>query len=52
MDFTIVFLVFAASLWVAWRREARKAILLFAVGMALTVALYLHHATETLPLSF
>ena len=52
MEFSLVFLVFAASLWVAWKREGRKAILLFAVGMALTVALFLHHATDPLPLSF
>ncbi len=52
MEFSVVFLVFAASLWVAWKREGRKAILLFAAGMAFTVALYLHHATDPLPLSF
>ena len=52
MEFTLVFLVFAASLWVAWKREGRKAILLFAAGMAFTVALFLYHATDTLPLSF
>jgi hypothetical protein len=52
MEFSVVFLVFAASLWVAWKRQGRKAILLFAVGMACTVALYLHHATDPLPLSF
>ena len=52
MEFSVVFLVFAASLWVAWKREGRKAILLFAAGMAFTVALYLHHATDPLPLLF
>jgi len=52
MDFSVIFLVFAASLWVAWRRSSRPALFLFAIGMVLTVALYLHHATETLPVSF
>jgi Family of unknown function (DUF5993) len=52
MEFSLVFLVYAASLWVAWKREARKAILLFMAGLGLTVALYLHHATDPLPLSF
>ena len=52
MEFSLVFLVFAASLWVAWKREARKAILLFAVGMVFIGALYLYHATDPLPLSF
>jgi hypothetical protein len=48
MDFLIVFLVLAASLWVAWKGPERAALLLF---MVLTVALYLQHATERLPLS-
>jgi Family of unknown function (DUF5993) len=52
MEFFAIFLIFAASLWVAWQRQGRKAILLYGVGMALTVAVYLHHATETLPVSF
>jgi Family of unknown function (DUF5993) len=52
MDFSVIFLVFAASLWLAWRRPLRPALVLFAIGMVLTATLYLHHATETLPLSF
>jgi hypothetical protein len=53
MDFAVVFLVLAASMWTAWRRRAGPAIFLFfPVGMMLTVALYLHHATQTLALSF
>jgi len=52
MEFAVVFLVFAASMWLAWRRTERAAISLFALGMALTGALYLHHATGALPLSF
>jgi RsiW-degrading membrane proteinase PrsW (M82 family) len=52
MDFFVVFLIFAASLWFAWRGPVRPALSLFAVGMVLTVAFYLQHATDTLPLSF
>jgi hypothetical protein len=52
MEFAVVFLVFAASMWVAWRRPARTVISLFALGMALTGALYLRHARDALPLSF
>jgi hypothetical protein len=52
MDFSVIFLVLAASMWAAWRRPAGPAVLLFLIGMILTVAVYLHHATETLPLSF
>lgn len=52
MDFAVIFLVFAASLWFAWYRPVPPALVLFGVGMLLTAALYLHHATETLPLSF
>ncbi len=51
MDFFVVFLVLAASLWGAWSGTRRVALGLFAAAMVLTVALYLHHATETLPLS-
>lgn len=52
MDFTAIFLVFAASMWAVWRRHETAALALVFVGMVLTVALYLHHATESLPLSF
>jgi len=52
MDFVVVFLILAASLWVAWCGPLRASLLLFASVMVLTVALYVHHATETLPLSF
>jgi hypothetical protein len=52
MEFFIVFLIFAAALWMAWRRPARSAVCVFAAGLVLTIALYLHHATDALPLSF
>jgi Family of unknown function (DUF5993) len=51
MDFFVVFLVLAASLLVAWRGSERAALVFFTGAMVLTIALYLHHATETLPLS-
>jgi hypothetical protein len=51
MEFSIVFLVFAASLWVAWKGQRRKAILLFWARLGLTIALFLHHATDPLPIS-
>ncbi|HEY7669113.1 MAG TPA: DUF5993 family protein [Hyphomicrobium sp.] len=52
MDFFVIFLVLAASLWAAWRGPARASVLLFAGALLLTVATYLHHATDRLPLSF
>lgn len=52
MEFAVIFLVFAVCLWFAWSRQARKAIVAYWIGLILTVALYLHHATERLPLSF
>ncbi len=52
MFFTGLFLLFVATMLVAWFGTLRKAFMLFALSMALTGALYLHHATSTLPLSF
>jgi len=52
MESSIAFLVFAASLWAAWCRGPQLAMLLFTLGIVLTVAVYLHHASEALPLSF
>lgn len=52
MEFVIVFLIFAGALWLAWRRSPRLAIYAFAAGLMLTATLYLHHATDALPLSF
>jgi hypothetical protein len=51
MDFFVVFIVLAASLCIAWCGSRRVSLLLFAGAMVLTVALYLHHATDTLPVS-
>lgn len=52
MDFSAIYVVFAASMWAVWRRREGAALVLVFIGMALTIALYLHHATESLPLSF
>jgi Family of unknown function (DUF5993) len=51
MEFFVIFLVFAASLWLAWTSSLRPALSLFALGLILSAALYLHHATEMLPVS-
>jgi hypothetical protein len=52
MEFLIVLLNFAAALWTAWRSQVRTALWLFASALTLTIALFLHHATDALPLSF
>lgn len=52
MEFFLVFLIFATALWMAWRRSPRLAVYAFAAGLMLTATLYLHHATDALPLSF
>lgn len=52
MDSSLAFLIFAAAMWAAWRRTPRVALFLFAAGALFTLAVYLHHATEALPLSF
>ena len=52
MNFSAIFLVFAVSMWAVWRRRETTALVFAFIGMALTIALYLHHATENLPLSF
>jgi len=52
MYFTVVFLLFAVTMFFAWFGNPRVAYMLFALAMVLTGALYLHHASSTLPLSF
>ena len=51
MDSSIAFLIFAAAMWAAWRRGPRVALSLFTLGLLFTLAVYLHHATDALPLS-
>jgi Na+/melibiose symporter-like transporter len=52
MFFAGLFSLFAVTMLVAWFGKPRVAFLLFALAMVLTGALYLHHATTILPLSF
>ena len=52
MEFTALFLAIAIVMLVSWRGSRPLALGLFAVVMIACVATYLHHATDTLKLSF
>ena len=52
MEFTALFLTVAVVMLVAWRGPRSFALGLFAAVMIACVATYLHHATDTLKLSF
>ncbi|MBM6593988.1 DUF5993 family protein [Microvirga pudoricolor] len=52
MDQTFLFGVFAAAMLAAWFNGRRVAVALFLAGLILSVADYLHHATDRLNLSF
>jgi hypothetical protein len=52
MEFTALFLATAIVMLVAWRGPRPLALGLFAAVMIACVAIYLHHATDTLKLSF
>ena len=52
MEFAITFLILAAALCAAFWGGRRLALGLFAAAMIVIVALYLHHATDVLMLSF
>jgi hypothetical protein len=52
MEFTAQFLALTVVLLVAWLGSRRLALGLFAVTFIVSVAIYLHHATDTLRLSF
>ena len=52
MDQTILFGLFAAAMLAAWSGGRRTAMALFVVALALSIADYLHHATDRLALSF
>jgi hypothetical protein len=52
MEFTALFLAVTVVMLVAWRGRRSLALTLFAVVLLASVATYLHHATDTLNLSF
>jgi hypothetical protein len=52
MEFTALFLGLTAALLVAWLGRRGVALVLFAVAFIASVAIFLHHATDTLQLSF
>ena len=52
MEFTVLFLAVAIVMLVAWRGPRPLAFGLFAAVLIACVATYLHHATDTLQLSF
>ena len=52
MEFTILFLGTAIVMLIAWRGQRPLALGLFGVVLIACAATYLHHATDTLKLSF
>jgi len=52
MEFTALFLAVTVVVGVAWRGRRSLALTLFAAVLLLSVATYLHHASDTLNLSF
>jgi hypothetical protein len=52
MEFTLLFLAIAIVMLAGWRGPRSLALGLFAAVMVASVATYLHHATDTLKLSF
>lgn len=52
MDQTVLFLLFALAMLAGWFRHRSLALGLFGLSLILSVADYLHHATDKLPLSF
>jgi Family of unknown function (DUF5993) len=52
MEFTLLFLAVAIVMLAAWRGSRPFALGLYAAVMIACVATYLHHATDTLKLSF
>ena len=51
MDQTVLFGLFLLALLLAWFGPRRGAIAVFCIALALTVADFLHHATDALKLS-
>jgi hypothetical protein len=52
MEFTALFLAATITMLVVWRSSRPLALGLFAAVLVASLATYLHHATDTLKLSF
>jgi hypothetical protein len=52
MEFTALFLAITVVMIVAWRGSRPLALTLFAIVLLACIGTYLHHATDTLKLSF
>ena len=52
MEFTALFLAVTVVMLVAWFGRRSLALALFAMTLAASVATFLHHATDSLKLSF
>jgi general stress protein CsbA len=52
MEFAILFLCVLVVMAVSWRGSHRLALALFSIVLVASLATYLHHATDTLNLSF
>ena len=52
MIFTLLFLLWTCVLAAAWWASRQAAMVAFAVALVLSVALFVHHITDPLTLSF
>jgi Family of unknown function (DUF5993) len=52
MEFTLLFLSTLVVIAVSWWGSRRLALALFSIALIASVATFLHHATDTLNLSF
>jgi len=52
MEFAVLFLCVLVVMAVSWWGSRRLALALFSIVLVASVATYLHHATDTLNLSF
>jgi hypothetical protein len=52
MIFTLLFLMWSCILAAAWFASRMTAVASFAAGLVLTIALFIHHITDPLTLSF
>jgi uncharacterized membrane protein len=52
VEFTVLFLCILVVMAVSWWGSRRLALALFSIVLVASVATYLHHATDTLKLSF